>query len=671
MRSIGRRTLLVVVASILSVALLSTLLTVGRRGIETSLRMESDLAAAQRLWERSVAAEGERIRAAVRETALRERTRAPSGWSGRLSDEAVATLSDRRVAGIVLFDDLGQTTFSWPQGLKTGVDPRRIAQILAARAEFHNLRLEGGDAGLVVGGTFDKSAGLTGGFVAVGGMEGVLAGVSETAGASVFLLGPAGNPLVARGSLGWLALRDAFRGRTADIFELSVGAQTIEVATIALRESTRGLIGQLSLARDVTVRSRWLTVVDSVAVTLLIGYVIALLALLRWVLSRDMAPLGASIRALSALADGETMVDAPGAERKDEIGMIARSIQVFRDRNRRVRDTEERRVRDWARQQEFIHVQMRQLADTLPSDAQDAFLGNLDQISAATSTGGGARSLAIAFKLMAERVCEQHERLDRLVKQLQDALATKTELFQLQQQVEVARRMQESMLPRGLLPRPDMEVAGFLGPAEEFDGGFYDYFPLSEGRVAAVIGQPGSGGLAAAFASATVRTSLRALLAARLPLGEALGRSAALLRGDDLTNGYAVAAMVFDPAARRLTWAGAGIDAPILVRRLGDAVDLPFAPSAPLVLNQEREFAEESFDLPPRSSVVVAAPGVFAAGNGFGAPLGRERAAELLRGTDDPTAAGLLDAMSRGLADHAGTAKRGRDWLCLVLRLLA
>lgn len=254
---------------------------------------------------------------------------------------------------------------------------------------------------------------------------------------------------------------------------------------------------------------------------------------------------------MSLLSRGDTSVEVLGTQRQDEMGEMARSIAVFRDRARQLRDSEDQRRRQWARQQEFIRIQMLAMADTLPPEGRDAFLEDLKRIEerAENTYGqGGDRALAHALEVMTERVSTQHRRLDDLVRELQAALNTKTELFQLQQEVEVARAMQRSMLPRGLLPRPGLEVSGRLVPAEEFDGGFYDYFWIQGDCLAITMGQPAKSGLGGGFQSATVRASLRALVSAGLAPGASLARTAELLSGEDGAEDYAMSCAVLDPA---------------------------------------------------------------------------------------------------------------------------
>ncbi|WP_207482407.1 PP2C family protein-serine/threonine phosphatase [Arenibaculum pallidiluteum] len=671
--SISRRILLFAMACVIGVLVVAAGTTLVRRAIETDLREEAEIHATLRIWERALQKEAERVRTAVVE-ATRQGQAGQRAQAGRLADPEAAELARRGIASLIFYDGFGTQGLSWPDGAAAPVvESGRISQIVSARTPFQGLRMAGDRPRLVAGGAFDNPDPGRAAYVASAGLEGVLAEVAATLGASGFILDAGGQVLAASGLQGWAELEPSFARRDGDLFEADVGNQRVQLVVLPVRDPQVGVLGQLVLARDVTVQSRWLEVVDSVAVGLTVLFCLGLLVMFRWALTRNLAPLGSSITALSALAEGDTGVEVPGAARGDEIGMIARSVQAFRDRNRRLRDSDERRRRQWHRQQEFIQVQMRQLADTLPDEGRQAFLADLGRIEAATGGTGGEgddRSLAVAFEIMAERVCEQHDRLDKLVRELSAALETRTELFALQQQVEVARRLQEGMLPRGLPPRPDLEAAGLLMPAAEFDGGFYDYFALADGAFALVIGQPAKGGLASSVASATVRTSLRALLSAGFSPGDCLTRTARLLTGDENSLGYGLGAAVLRPGELKLSWAAAGVDAPVMVRRLGDAVPLPFEPEPPLDGDPERTVTEHALAIPSRATVLLVSPGIAAATGAFQSGFGRDRLLAALRDAEDPAVVGVLEALRKALLAHTGGQRGARDRLCAAARLL-
>ncbi len=87
-------------------------------------------------------------------------------------------------------------------------------------------------------------------------------------------------------------------------------------------------------------------------VAMLVLGIVAVLAALGWLVTRRLAgPLGALERRMHALADGALDAPVPGGERRDEIGRMARAVEVFRDNARRMRALEQEQTAAQARTQ--------------------------------------------------------------------------------------------------------------------------------------------------------------------------------------------------------------------------------------------------------------------------------------------------------------------------------
>ena len=81
--------------------------------------------------------------------------------------------------------------------------------------------------------------------------------------------------------------------------------------------------------------------------------VAAVLTALGWAVTRRMArPLQALERRMRTLADGELEQEVPGADRRDEIGLMAQAVCVFREHALRVLHLE--------REQEAVQARPRQ-----------------------------------------------------------------------------------------------------------------------------------------------------------------------------------------------------------------------------------------------------------------------------------------------------------------------
>ena len=168
----------------------------------------------------------------------------------------------------------------------------------------------------------------------------------------------------------------------------------------------------------------------------------------------------------------------------------------------------------------------------------------------------------------------------------------------IKRELELARRMQKSMLPRRR--RGDFPIRGVNLPAHEISGDFYDFFDLPDGRLAFVIGDVSGKGLDAAFLMVRVASMLR-WVGARAPApGAWLGEvNAELCR--TVQDGRFVCAAVgqYDRASGRVRLASAGIP-PALVHAGSEFEEFP-ADGPPLGILAEADYGEREFALGQRA----------------------------------------------------------------------
>ncbi len=105
---------------------------------------------------------------------------------------------------------------------------------------------------------------------------------------------------------------------------------------------------------------------------------------------------------------------------------------------------------------------------------------------------------------------------------IQHLLVEQDEKRRLEQELQIARDIQMSLLPHGALNAPGMAVAALCAPAREVGGDYYDFLPLADGRVGLLIADVSGKGTSAALYMAELKglmlslsrihTSPRALL---------------------------------------------------------------------------------------------------------------------------------------------------------------
>jgi sigma-B regulation protein RsbU (phosphoserine phosphatase) len=98
-----------------------------------------------------------------------------------------------------------------------------------------------------------------------------------------------------------------------------------------------------------------------------------------------------------------------------------------------------------------------------------------------------------------------------MTESIEHLLQTEAEKKRLEEELRIAREIQMSLLPRGPLALPGLEVTALCVPAREVGGDYYDFFPLGDGRVAVLVADVSGKGTSAALYMAELKGLLLSL----------------------------------------------------------------------------------------------------------------------------------------------------------------
>ncbi|MFD0267267.1 SpoIIE family protein phosphatase [Streptomyces sp. NPDC127106] len=231
---------------------------------------------------------------------------------------------------------------------------------------------------------------------------------------------------------------------------------------------------------------------------------------------------------------------------------------------------------------------------------------------------------------------------------------------------DLARGLQQTLLPRSLPVVPGLEIAARYLPAGhgmDIGGDFYDVIPLDTTTVAAVIGDVQGHNVAAAALMGQVRTAIRA--AAGAPPGEVLTRAGRLLA--DLDTDLLVSCLYvhIDLAHRLAILAGAGHPPP-LVHRPGTRphpVDLDPAPL--LGVDGDLACPTTHLDLTPGTLLALYTDGLVEKPTAGG--IDTDRATAELASVLAAHEGADLDDLIEALVHAAGPASPQTDDVALLL----
>ncbi|MGH3147623.1 MAG: PP2C family protein-serine/threonine phosphatase [Rubrobacter sp.] len=200
-------------------------------------------------------------------------------------------------------------------------------------------------------------------------------------------------------------------------------------------------------------------------------------------------------------------------------------------------------------------------------------------------------------------------RVAQLVRQQQQEAK---ERERIEQELRVARLIQQTLLPKTLPELPGYDVAAYYQPAREVGGDFYDFLDLEDGRFGLVVGDVTDKGVPAALVMATTRTMLRAAAQRLESPGKVLQRVNDVLVQEIPPNMFVTCLYaILDRESGRLVYANAGHDLPYR-RRAGrtDGAEELRARGMPLGLMPGMGYEEKEIVLDRGETVLFYSDGL-------------------------------------------------------------
>jgi sigma-B regulation protein RsbU (phosphoserine phosphatase) len=237
-------------------------------------------------------------------------------------------------------------------------------------------------------------------------------------------------------------------------------------------------------------------------------------------------------------------------------------------------------------------------------------------------------------------------------------------------ELNVAKRIQESMLPSIFPPFPErseFDLYASMIPAKHVGGDFYDFFMVDDTHIALVMADVSGKGVPAALFMAISKVLIKTSAQSGRGPSETLERvNNQLLEGNDTGLFVTVWLAVIDITTGKGVAANAGHMHPVL-RRNGEEYELVRYRHSPAVATIEGiSFKEHEFELKPGDTLFVYTDGVTEATNTEEELFGEDRMIEVLNTNAGESTARLLPAVKEAIDDFVGEAPQFDDITMLV-----
>ena len=261
--------------------------------------------------------------------------------------------------------------------------------------------------------------------------------------------------------------------------------------------------------------------------------------------------------------------------------------------------------------------------------------------------------------------------IDKTVRHLEvlrEALTTRDRLVAIQNELDVASKMQQSILPTVFPRTDDYHMFGNMEPAREVGGDFFDIIPLEGGQMGLAIADVSGKGVPAALFMMSSRTLLKGAAIGMPDPAAALGEVNTLLEQDNeaamfVTVFYAI----YDPESHKLAYCNGGHNPPLIVHPDGSSTVLGQADGVALGIMPGFTYDQHSVELAPGDVLLLYTDGVTEAMNADDEEFGMERLQAVFKGSPPTSAEAATSAVFEAVHAFAAGTPQSDDITCLAL----
>ncbi len=255
----------------------------------------------------------------------------------------------------------------------------------------------------------------------------------------------------------------------------------------------------------------------------------------------------------------------------------------------------------------LIHVRPGTAQDTVLSSINDTVgLLYMDSRDSAADLSAGNREILQTLALEASTILENARLLQE-----------EREKQRMEEELNVAREIQRSLLPRGLPESGWLRAAGSSVASRQVGGDYFDMRQLGPDTWAAMVADVSGKGVSSALLASVLQGAFLFASESPVHIEDYMSRINHFL--SDRTNGEKYATMFYCTIARdgTMRWANAGHPKPLIVRGNGEL--LPLAPTGmPLGMLPVAQYAAEEMPLQPGDKIVMYSDGFSEAEDGEG-----------------------------------------------------
>jgi sigma-B regulation protein RsbU (phosphoserine phosphatase) len=242
----------------------------------------------------------------------------------------------------------------------------------------------------------------------------------------------------------------------------------------------------------------------------------------------------------------------------------------------------------------------------------------------------------------------------------------------MEDELNIAREIQQGLLPEKLPSIPGFDIAALTIPSKEVGGDYYDVITRKNGEYIFAIGDVAGKGMPAALLMASVQAALRALS----PLCTSISETTAQINDlacDNIRGGTRFITFfwgILDRQTGQFRFTNAGHNPPYLLRKNGTIEELQDGGLILGVFKTTTPYVESSVTLSPGDVLVMYTDGVSEAMNQQSEQFTEERLLSILKESTKLSAQEIIKSVQKALESHTQGTLQSDDITMLVLKAL-
>jgi len=237
-------------------------------------------------------------------------------------------------------------------------------------------------------------------------------------------------------------------------------------------------------------------------------------------------------------------------------------------------------------------------------------------------------------------------------------------------EMEIARDVQQRLLPQVLQPIPGLDYAGYCRSAELVGGDYYDFLPMPDGKLLFTLGDVSGKGIAAAVLMAGIQASLRSqVVRAPTSVAALIGDLNKAVYSFSTADKYSTLVCgLLGVSTRKLSYVNAGQVPPMLVRSDGQ-VDRLGRSGFPVGMFDFGEYEQGEAQLEPGDAVVCFSDGISEATNAASEMWDDAEVDKIGRTCRGLTAQQMIDKFVQAADRFMGEAQQADDMTLIAIRV--